>query len=83
MFLGKTFEAESLGNALNSFGGKLSLKPPLGGMILAQDIKKQMAMKEIEKTKIVKGALFIVRLLISANIEFETLQLKMRIEINI
>ena len=73
MFLGETFEAESLGNALNNFGGKLSLNPPLGGIMLAQDDKKQMPIKVSEKNKIVLEALFIMRLLISANIESETL----------
>ena len=72
MFLGETFEAESLGNALNNFGGKLSLNPPLGGIILAQDEKKQMPIKVMANNKIVYDALFIMRSRISANIESET-----------
>ena len=41
MSLGETLVAESLGMALMSFGGKLSLSPPLGGSILAQEVSKK------------------------------------------
>jgi hypothetical protein len=38
-FLVRTLVAESLGKATINFGGKLSLGPPPGGMILAQPVR--------------------------------------------
>ena len=37
IFFDFTFTDESLGKAVTSLGGKLSLGPPLGGSILAQE----------------------------------------------
>jgi len=40
-----TFVAESFGLAITNRGGKLSLGPPLGGTILAQELAKNIIAK--------------------------------------
>jgi len=41
-FLVRTLVAESLGKATTNLGGKLSLGPPPGGIILAQPVRYRL-----------------------------------------
>jgi hypothetical protein len=59
-----TFTAESFGKALTSRGGKLSIFPPVGGRILAQEESVTTTGLTSQYKKISKGAFHV-----NANIE--------------
>lgn len=60
--LGAVFTAESLGTANSNRGGKLSLGPPLGGIILAQELIIELMDPEINKLNNIFFSAFIVLL---------------------
>jgi hypothetical protein len=50
IFLGEILVEESFGKANTNLGGKLSLGPPPGGMMLAHELAQKIIINELHKT---------------------------------